>query len=153
MNSNDSKDLDQKQVKIVEIRDAENVKDLDEAIEKADLNQICCVTKDRNEYITDIDYYREADTFSTMLKLVSNPIRLKILLILLDKEWACNCEFESAFDEHQTLISQHLRNLREGGLITFKKKGQWKFYKIIDEARSFLEKLRSLILIMPKESK
>ncbi|MGC9780250.1 MAG: helix-turn-helix transcriptional regulator [Candidatus Heimdallarchaeota archaeon] len=153
MNSDDSKDSKKQQVKIVEIKGTEDIKDLNDIIDKTDLNQICCVSKDRNEYITDIDYFEEADNFSSVLKLVSNPIRLKILLILLDKDWACNCEFESAFDEHQTLISHHLRNLREGGLITFKKKGQWKFYKIVDEARPFSEKLRSLILVLPKDTK
>ena len=140
-------------VKIVVVKGREDDPNLDEMINKIDLKQICCVTQDRKEYLSGIDVFEKADDFSSTLKLIANPIRLKILLILLNKEWACNCEFESAFDEHQTLISHHLRNLREGGLITFKKKGQWKFYKIIDEARSFLEKLRSLILIMPKESK
>ncbi|MHA1121248.1 MAG: ArsR/SmtB family transcription factor [Candidatus Heimdallarchaeota archaeon] len=140
-----------KVVKIVAIRGRDDIADLDEIIEKVDLKQICCISLDRKEYLSGIDVFEQADDFSSQLKLIANPIRLKILLILLNKEWACNCEFESAFNEHQTLISHHLRNLREGGLITFQKKGQWKFYKIPDEIRPFLEKVRDLIYILPKK--
>lgn len=151
MSLEEQKNKEKKIVKIVTIRGREDIADLDEIIEKVDLKQICCITLDRKEYLSSIDVFEKADDFSSQLKLISNPIRLKILLILLNKEWACNCEFESAFNQHQTLISHHLRNLREGGLITFQKKGQWKFYKITDEVRPFLEKVRDLIYILPKK--
>ncbi|NHJ31289.1 MAG: helix-turn-helix transcriptional regulator [Asgard group archaeon] len=150
MSLEESKKKEKKVVKIVVVKGREEITDLDEIIEKIDLKQICCVSLDRKEYLSGIDVFEKADNFSTTLKLIANPIRLKILLILLNKEWACNCEFESAFSEHQTLISHHLRNLREGGLITFKKKGKWKFYKLKDEVRPFLEKIRELIYIMPE---
>ena len=151
MSMEEQKKQQKKMIKIVTIKGRDDTIDLDEIIEKVDLNQICCVSLDRKEYLSGIDVFEKADDFSSQLKLIANPIRLKILLILLNKEWACNCEFESAFNEHQTLISHHLRNLREGGLITFKKKGQWKFYKIPDEIRPFLEKVRDLIYILPKK--
>jgi len=117
-----------KVVKIVAIRGRDDIADLDEIIEKVDLKQICCISLDRKEYLSGIDVFEQADDFSSQLKLIANPIRLKILLILLNKEWACNC-----------------------GLITFQKKGQWKFYKIPDEIRPFLEKVRDLIYILPKK--
>ncbi len=140
------------EVKIVVIKGRDDEPNLDEVINKIDLKQICCVTLDRKEYLSGIDVFEKADDLSTNLKLIANPIRLKILLILLNKEWACNCEFESAFSEHQTLISHHLRNLREGGLIYYEKKGKWKFYKLRDEMRPFIEKIRDLIFIMPKDN-
>jgi len=151
MSLEEQKKKEKKVVKIVAIRGRDDIADLDEIIDKVDLKQICCISLDRKEYLSGIDVFEQADDFSSQLKLIANPIRLKILLILLNKEWACNCEFESAFNEHQTLISHHLRNLREGGLITFQKKGQWKFYKIPDEIRPFLEKVRGLIYILPKK--
>jgi len=150
MSLEEPKKKEKKVVKIVVVKGRDDEPNLEEIINKIDLKQICCVTQDRKEYLSGIDVFDKADDLSTALKLIANPIRLKILLILLNKEWACNCEFESAFSEHQTLISHHLRNLREGGLITFEKKGKWKFYKIQDEVRPFIEKIRDLIFIIPE---
>lgn len=150
MSLEETKKKVKKVVKIVVVKGREGGADLDEIINKIDLKQICCVTQDRKEYLSGIDVFEKADDFSAILKLIANPIRLKILLVLLNKEWACNCEFESAFSEHQTLISHHLRNLREGGLIAFEKKGKWKFYKLQEEIRPFIEQIRDLIYIMPK---
>lgn len=152
MSLEETKKKEKRIVKIVVVKGKEEGADLDDIINKIDLKQICCVTQDRKEYLSGIDVFEKADDFSATLKLIANPIRLKILLILLNKEWACNCEFETAFNEHQTLISHHLRNLREGGLIAFKKKGKWKFYKLRKEIRPFIEQIRDLIYIMPKVS-
>lgn len=112
---------------------------------------VCCTAEEWTSHLSEIDGYNDADDLSKILKVISNPIRLKILLILMERDWACNCEFEVAFGEHQTLISHHLRNLREIGLITSSKKGQWKIYKIRDEARPFLESIRKVIHKIPIE--
>ena len=111
---------------------------------------VCCTAEEWTSHLSEIDGYTDADNLSKILKAIANPIRLKILLILLEREWACNCEFEVAFGEHQTLISHHLRNLREVGLITSSKKGQWKFYKIKEDARPFLESVREVISKIPQ---
>ncbi|NHJ48371.1 MAG: helix-turn-helix transcriptional regulator [Asgard group archaeon] len=110
---------------------------------------VCCTEEEWTDHLSKIDGYSKAEDFSKVLKVIANPIRLKILLILLERDWACNCELETAFGEHQTLISHHLRNLRESGLITSNKKGQWKFYKIRDEARPFIENVKKLVHEIP----
>ncbi|NHJ39207.1 MAG: winged helix-turn-helix transcriptional regulator [Asgard group archaeon] len=110
---------------------------------------VCCTAEEWTSHLSEIEGYEEVEQISNILKVIANPIRLKILLILMEREWACNCEFEVAFGEHQTLISHHLRNLRQAGLITSSKKGQWKFYKIHEEARAFLESIRKVINKVP----
>ena len=119
-------------------------------IEESDLKTSCCSIGEWQKDIETVRGFKKADYFSDILSAVSNPYRLKILLILLEREWACNCEFEYVLDIHQTLISHHLKNLRNANLITFKKEGKWKFYRIIDEARSFLEELRKSLFKAPE---
>ena len=119
-------------------------------IEESDLKSSCCSLKEWQDDIEKVRGFGDVDNFSVILSAVSNPYRLKILLILLKREWACNCEFEYILDIHQTLISHHLKNLRETNLITYKKEGKWKFYRITDEARPFLEELRESLFKVPE---
>ncbi|HUT80184.1 MAG TPA: helix-turn-helix transcriptional regulator [Candidatus Bathyarchaeia archaeon] len=142
MSKEDSNGKKKQTVKVVKIEGQETSDNI--SIDSIDTSQICCNKIDYKKYTDTITGFENSDEFSNFLKLISNPIRLKILLILLTKEWSCNCEFESVFNEHQTLISHHLRNLREGGLIDFKKQGQWKFYKIKAKFRPILERLRDI---------
>ena len=85
----------------------------------------------------------------SFLRTIANPIRMKILLILVNKDWACNCEFESVLDIHQTLVSHHLRKLRNKGLIVYKKHGQWKLYKLTKQARNWLDELIKIMERIP----
>ncbi|MHA1187190.1 MAG: ArsR/SmtB family transcription factor [Candidatus Heimdallarchaeota archaeon] len=119
-------------------------------IDETDLKHACCSVDDWEKKINDIRGFVEADTFSAVLSVVSNPIRLKILLIILERDWACNCEFEYILSIHQTLISHHLKKLRDAKLISYKRTGKWKFYRITDEARSFLEELRETLFRVPE---
>ena len=91
----------------------------------------------------------EIEEYASFLRTIANPIRMKILLILLNREWACNCEFESVLDIHQTLVSHHLRKLRSKGLIVYKKQGQWKLYKLTKQAKKWLEELVKIMELIP----
>ena len=108
-------------------------------INEEEIKKICSNPDFLENEIKKILHLEAIENYSSFLRLLANPIRLKILLILLNKDWACNCEFESALKIHQTLVSHHLRNLRNKGLIEFKKYGQWILYRITNEARIFLE--------------
>ena len=119
---------------------------VEKLLEKTELGKTCSNLKEWSESIKDIPAYNDADKISSLLKLISNPIRLKIILILLEREWACNCEFEYAFSIHQALISHHLKLLRDGNIITFSKEGSWKYYKIREDVRAYLKKLRTLLI-------
>ena len=119
---------------------------VEKLLEKTELGKTCSNLKEWSESIKDIPAYNDADKISSLLKLISNPIRLKIILILLEREWACNCEFEYAFSIHQALISHHLKLLRDGNIITFSKEGSWKYYKIREDVRAYLKKLRTFLI-------
>jgi len=119
---------------------------VEKLIDVSELNKLCCNLDEWENRTTKIPGYNESDKIAYFLKTIANPIRLNIVLILLEHEWACNCEFEHAFKIHQTLISHHLRDLRKANIVNYTKSGQWKFYKLNDDYRPLMLKLRELLL-------
>lgn len=66
---------------------------------------------------------------ANVLKLLGDPTRLTMMK-LIQYEACCVCEFVEIFHISQPAISQHLRKLKDIGLVTEKRKGQWIFYSI-----------------------
>jgi len=66
---------------------------------------------------------------SNILKLLGHETRLTILKILENHD-CCVCEFVEFFDVSQPAISQHIRKLRDVGLIEEERKGQWIYYSL-----------------------
>ena len=126
---------------------------VEKLIDESELNKLCCNLDEWEKRILKIPGYNESDKIANFLKVIANPIRLNIVLILLERDWACNCEFEHAFKIHQTLISHHLRDLRKAKILSYSKSGQWKFYKLNDDYRPFLLNLRELLLNVIKLNK
>ncbi|MNI87427.1 HTH-type transcriptional repressor AseR [compost metagenome] len=63
------------------------------------------------------------------LKLLGDKTRLQILSLLKEREW-CVCEFVEVFDISQPAISQHLRKLKDRGIVKEQKRGQWVHYSL-----------------------
>lgn len=68
--------------------------------------------------------------YSTKLKALSDPTRLKILYLLSDDE-LCVCEIINALDKPQSSISHHLNILKNSGFIKGRKDGVWIHYSLI----------------------
>lgn len=64
-----------------------------------------------------------------ILKLLGDKTRLSTLK-LLEKESLCVCELVAIFEMSQPAISQHLRKLKDLGLVEEERKGQWIFYSV-----------------------
>ena len=60
---------------------------------------------------------------STRLKALGHPVRLGIAMQLAAAPETCACDFAEVFDVSQPTISEHLRVLREAGLVTTKRRG------------------------------
>ena len=71
----------------------------------------------------------DTDKVATILKLLGDKTRLTMVKIL-DSQECCVCEFVEIFNMSQPSISQHLRKLRDVGLVKENRKGQWIFYSI-----------------------
>ncbi|AME06958.1 metalloregulator ArsR/SmtB family transcription factor [Bacillus siamensis] len=66
---------------------------------------------------------------SQCLKLLSDTTRLLMLKFLKEKEY-CVCELTAIFGMSQPGISQHLRKLKNAGLVRERREGQWRYYAI-----------------------
>ncbi len=66
------------------------------------------------------------------LKVFGDKTRIKMLLILLDKEICVN-ELAYEMDMSQTAISHQLRVLRQSRIVKFRKDGKKKFYSLDDD--------------------
>jgi ArsR family transcriptional regulator len=71
----------------------------------------------------------ELERVSNVLKLLGDKTRLTIVGILKQRE-CCVCEFQEVFDTSQPSISQHLRKLKDAGLVKEDRRGQWIYYSL-----------------------
>ncbi|WP_297463517.1 metalloregulator ArsR/SmtB family transcription factor [Thermococcus sp.] len=87
------------------------------------------------------------DNVVKFLKALSNPIRLRILKLLMNN-WLCVCLISRALNREQTLISHHLRTLRSLGLIKVKKVGKMHFYRTDAKAlRNYLDRVHRELML------
>ena len=69
---------------------------------------------------------------SEKLKALANPLRLKIIVGLIENE--CNVtEMQRKLGVPQSTLSQHLRILRDKGIIEGRREGAKMCYKVVDK--------------------
>ncbi|WP_425589822.1 ArsR/SmtB family transcription factor [Fictibacillus fluitans] len=68
-------------------------------------------------------------TAAGILKLLGDKTRLTMVKIVSENE-CCVCEFVDLFDMSQPAVSQHLRKLRDSGIVKERRKGQWIYYSL-----------------------
>jgi len=66
------------------------------------------------------------------VSVLLEPQRIKIIRLLRSGE-LCVCEIERSLGIPQNLVSHHLRVLREAGLVTARKEGQFVHYSRVEE--------------------
>lgn len=71
----------------------------------------------------------EMEKAAVILKLLGDKTRL-IMMKLMDDHACCVCEFVEIFQMSQPAISQHLRKLKDLGLVEEERKGQWIFFSV-----------------------
>lgn len=73
----------------------------------------------------------------TLFKILADPTRLRILLLLVTQGELCVCELTHALDVIQPKISRHLALLREAGVVLDRRQGQWVYYRLNPELPSW----------------
>lgn len=68
-----------------------------------------------------------------LFKALSDPTRLRCLLLLVNHEELCVCELTHALALPQPKVSHHLAALRKAGLVSDRKEGLWIYYRINSE--------------------
>lgn len=74
-----------------------------------------------------------SDRLVVLLHALADGKRLRILDSLRGGE-ACVCELQDALGLAQSLLSHHLRVLREAGLVEDRRDGRWIYYSLVREA-------------------
>lgn len=67
------------------------------------------------------------------LAALADPTRLAIVRQLAADVETCACDFTSCCDVAQPTVSHHLRVLREAGIVSSERRGQWIFYRLSPE--------------------
>ncbi|MDL4771454.1 MULTISPECIES: ArsR/SmtB family transcription factor [Thermomonosporaceae] len=65
-----------------------------------------------------------------MLRALGHPVRLGIVQRLAVEPETCACDFTAVFGVSQPTISQHLKVLREAGLVTTRRHGTQICYSV-----------------------
>ena len=78
--------------------------------------------------------YLQADDFYSAL---SHPMRLRATLLIKQMDELCVCELTHALDQAQPVISRHLSQLKEAGIVLARKQGLWVYYRINDALPSW----------------
>jgi ArsR family transcriptional regulator len=69
-------------------------------------------------------------SLESLFAALANTTRLRCLLLLLRHGELCVCELTHVIGAAQPNISRHLAQLREAGLVTDRREGQWIYYQI-----------------------
>ncbi|MFZ2206021.1 MAG: metalloregulator ArsR/SmtB family transcription factor [Microgenomates group bacterium] len=95
----------------------------------------CCSTKSIES--------KQVTVLSSLLKIVSEESRLKLLCILR-KGKHCVCELIEHVDLSQSLISHHLRDLKDAGIVIDEKKGLRVYYSLTKKGKNIINSLFAL---------
>ena len=61
---------------------------------------------------------------------LSHPLRLRALLLIHAEGELCVCELTHALGVSQPMISRHLAQLREAGVVSDRRQGLWVYYRL-----------------------
>jgi DNA-binding transcriptional ArsR family regulator len=82
---------------------------------------------------------------SQVVALAGNEVRLKILFLLAQEQELCPCDLGDILEMTIPAVSQHLRKLKDGGVIRSRKSGQTVFYSINPTQIKLLQPLFQMI--------
>lgn len=81
---------------------------------------------------------REAEELASAFKVLSDPVRLRLLSMIANTDEACACDLTEPLGRSQPTISHHLALLTDAGLVTREKRGKWAYYRVVPERLAVL---------------
>lgn len=81
----------------------------------------------------------------TIFKGISDPIRLRMIGLLLRNDELCVCDLMAALQLPQSTTSRHLSYLRRCGWLTSRQEGLWRYYRLSTALRSHQPDLLDLL--------
>lgn len=83
--------------------------------------------------------HKSLSRLSSILALAGNDVRLKIVYLLEEEKELCPCDLSDILGMSVPAVSQHLRKLKDGGLVQTRKEGQTIYYSLSEEHLSILK--------------
>lgn len=80
-----------------------------------------------------------------LLKALSEPLRLRILLLLAESGELCVCDLVTILGVSQSMVSRHLAYLRSAGWVISRRDGLWMHYRILDQTHPSQKELLALL--------
>lgn len=81
------------------------------------------------------------DQLASQFKALSEPVRLRILYLLLEHDEVCVCDLVQSLSLTQSVVSRHLAYLKNNQLIESRREGTWVYYKIKNSQIDITEQL------------
>ncbi len=79
-----------------------------------------------------------------LFKGLSDPVRLRIVHLLVQRGELCVCHLTDALGLPQSTISRHLNTLRSAGLVEADRRGKWVYYRM-QESGAHIDTIAELI--------
>lgn len=67
---------------------------------------------------------------TNLFRALADETRLRCLALLVAEDELCVCELTHALGLSQPMISRHLASLRESGIVSDRRAGQWIHYRL-----------------------
>ena len=97
---------------------------------KRPIGEPCC------EPLVTPDVDRDAAVrLAAIAKALGDPTRLQLVDVLRKHAGqVCVCELQPLFDIKQSTLSEHLKKLRDAGIVGVERRGLWAYYYVNPEA-------------------
>src|SRR5438105_11089281 len=80
----------------------------------------------------------QADVAAGEARALPDPTRLMLAAALLEASELCVCDLAWIAERSQTLVSHHVRALRNHGIVRSRREGKMVMYSLTDEGRELL---------------
>lgn len=90
--------------------------------------------------------------FATILKVLGDPTRLRLVRLLLDAETElCVCELADSLEESQYNVSKACAALKSVGLLDNRREGRWIYYRLTEGGGAFRQATVRVVAAIPAE--
>lgn len=80
---------------------------------------------------------QQLEQYALFHKALAEPVRLRVLALLNEKESLCVCDLVSVLDLSQSTVSRHLSYLKNQGIVHSWREGNWIHYDLVRKHPSF----------------
>jgi ArsR family transcriptional regulator len=78
---------------------------------------------------------------TNLFRALADETRLRCLALLVAEGELCVCELTHALGLSQPMISRHLASLREAGIVSDRRAGQWIHYRLHNELPKWAQRV------------